>query len=89
VLGFIVVYFMSVAMLTFALMATGLDFLSSFSAIIACINSMGPGLNEVGPAINFQGLNDLKTWICTFTMVLGRLELFTLLILLTPGYWRR
>jgi trk system potassium uptake protein TrkH len=88
VLAFIVVYFMSVSLLTFALMASGLDFVSSFSAIIACINNMGPGLNQVGPATNYQVLTDFQTWICTLTMLLGRLELFTLLILLTPSFWR-
>jgi trk system potassium uptake protein TrkH len=87
VLAFIFVYFMSVATLTFVLMASGLDFMSSFSAIIACINNMGPGLSQVGPASNYQGLSDFQTWVCTFAMILGRLELFTLLILFTPGYW--
>lgn len=88
VLAFIVVYFMSVATLTFLLMADGLDFISSFSAIIACINNMGPGLNQVGPATNYQVLTDFQTWVCTFAMLLGRLELFTLLILFTPAFWR-
>ena len=88
VLAFIVVYFMSVATLTFLLMAGGLDFISSFSAIIACINNMGPGLNQVGPATNYQVLTDFQTWVCTFAMLLGRLELFTLLILFTPAFWR-
>jgi trk system potassium uptake protein TrkH len=88
VLAFVFVYFMSVAIPTFLLMAGGLDFISSFSAIIACINNMGPGLNQVGPAGNYQGLNDFQTWVCTFTMLLGRLELFTVLILFTPSFWR-
>jgi trk system potassium uptake protein TrkH len=89
ILGFIVVYSMSVAFLTFALAASGLDLVSSLSAVIACINNMGPGLNQVGPAANFAGLNDFQTWLLTFAMVLGRLELFTLMILLTPSFWRR
>jgi trk system potassium uptake protein len=89
VLGFIAVYFMSVMALTFILMASGLDFVSSFSAIIACINNMGPGLNQVGPAANYQALSDFQSWVCVFAMVLGRLELFTLLMLFTPAFWRR
>ena len=76
-------------MLTFALIASGLDSISSLSAVIACINNMGPGLNQVGPATNFASLSDYQTWVLTFAMVLGRLELFTLLILLSPGFWRR
>lgn len=88
VLAFIVVYFMSVATLTFLLMAGGLDFISSISAILACINNMGPGLNQVGPATTYQVLTDFQTWVCTLAMLLGRLELFTLLILFTPAFWR-
>jgi trk system potassium uptake protein len=88
VLVFSLVYFVSIVVLSFVLMASGLDFVSSFSAVIACINNMGPGLNQVGPATNYQILTDFQCWVLSFTMVLGRLELFTLLILLTPGYWR-
>jgi len=87
--GFIFLYFYSVIGLSFVLMLSGLDFISSFSAVIACINNAGPGLNQVGPASNFQGLNDFQTWVCTFAMLLGRLELFTLLIVFTPAFWRK
>ncbi|MBI5891362.1 MAG: TrkH family potassium uptake protein [Nitrosomonadales bacterium] len=89
VLGFIFLYFMSVATLTFILLISGLDFITSFSAVIACINNMGPGLNLVGPAGNYQGLSDFQTWVCTFAMLIGRLEIFTVLILFTPAFWRR
>jgi trk system potassium uptake protein TrkH len=89
VLGFIFLYFMSVATLTFLLLLSGLDFISAFSAIIACINNAGPGLGVVGPASNFGVLTDFQTWICTFAMLLGRLEIFTVLILFTPQFWRR
>jgi trk system potassium uptake protein TrkH len=89
VLGFIFVYFMSVVILTLVLVISGLDFLSSFTAIIACINNAGPGLNEVGPATNYAGLNDFQTWICSLAMFIGRIEIFTVLILLTPTFWRK
>ena len=89
VLGFIFLYFMSVVTLTFALLVSGLDFISAFSAIIACINNAGPGLNQVGPAGNYAGLTDFQTWVCTLAMLLGRLEIFTVLILFTPNFWRR
>lgn len=89
VLGFIFLYFMSVSLLTFVLLISGLDFITAFSAIIACINNAGPGLNQVGPASNFQGLTDFQTWICILAMLVGRLEIFTLLILFTPAFWRR
>lgn len=89
VLGFIFLYFMSVAVLTFTLLISGLDFLSAFSAVIACINNAGPGLGVVGPASNYQGLTDFQTWICALSMLIGRLEIFTVLILFTPQFWRR
>lgn len=89
VLGFIFLYFMTVATLVFTLMGSGLDFISSLSAIIACINNAGPGLGVVGPAGNYQGLSDFQTWVCTLAMLAGRLEIFTLLIIFTPHFWRR
>ena len=89
VLGFIFLYFMSVVTLTFALVISGLDFISAFSAIIACINNAGPGLGVVGPAGNFGVLTDFQTWVCTLAMLLGRLEIFTLLIVFTPRFWQR
>jgi trk system potassium uptake protein TrkH len=89
VLGFIFLYFMSVATLTFVLLISGLDFISSFSAIIACINNAGPGLGVVGPASNYGVLTDFQTWVCALAMLIGRLEVFTVLILFTPHFWRR
>jgi trk system potassium uptake protein TrkH len=89
VLAFVVLYFGTVVTLTFLLLLSGLDFLSSFSAIIACINNAGPGLGAVGPSSNYQGLTDFQTWICSLAMLLGRLEIFSALVLLTPAYWRK
>jgi trk system potassium uptake protein TrkH len=89
VLAFVVLYFGTVVVLTFALTASGLDFVSAFSAIIACINNAGPGLGVVGPASNYQGLSDFQTWVCALAMLLGRLEIFSVLVLFTPVYWRK
>ncbi len=89
VLGFIFLYFMTVVTLTFTLLISGLDFISAFSAIIACINNAGPGLGVVGPAGNYGVLTDFQTWVCTIAMLVGRLEIFTVLILFTPHFWRR
>ena len=55
---------------------------------LACINNTGPGLNQVGPATTFEVLTDAQTWVCTFAMLLGRLEVFTLFVVLTPTFWR-
>lgn len=87
--GFIFLYFYSVMALSFTLMLSGLDFISSFSAVIACINNAGPGLNKVGPATNYGILTDFQIWVLSFAMLLGRLELFTLLVLFTPAYWKK
>ena len=89
VLAFVVLYFGTVVVLTFALLLSGLDFLTAFSAIIACINNAGPGLGQVGPAGNYQGLTDFQTWICALAMLLGRLEIFSVLVLFTPTLWRK
>ncbi len=89
VLGFIFVYFMSIVVFTLLLVISGLDFVSAFSAIIACINNAGPGLERVGPATNYASLSDFQTWVCTLTMFLGRIEVFTALIIFTPAFWRK
>ncbi|MDP2431103.1 MAG: potassium transporter TrkG [Pseudomonadota bacterium] len=89
VLAFLFIYVASIVSLSFVLSFTGLDVLTSFSAIVACINNTGPGLGEVGPAHTYAVLNDFQTTVCTFAMLLGRLELFTLLVVLTPAFWRR
>jgi trk system potassium uptake protein TrkH len=89
VLAFIFLYFMTATVLTFALLLTGLDFDSSFSAIVASINNAGPGLGAVGPVQNYGSLTDTQTWICTAAMLLGRLEIFSVLVLFTPTFWRK
>ncbi|HSO83170.1 TrkH family potassium uptake protein [Thiocapsa sp.] len=89
ILGFMFLYAMSIVGLTFLLIFGGLDFISAFTAVIACINNAGPGLGQVGPATNYQSLTDYEIWVLSFTMLLGRLEIFSLLILFTPRFWRK
>ena len=89
VLGFIFLYFMTAAGMTFLLLLSGLDFTSAFSAVIACINNTGPGLGAVGPSRNFAGLTDFQTWLLTATMLLGRLEILSVLVIFTPSFWRK
>lgn len=88
VFGFIHLYTITVVALSFLLLLSGMDFLSAFSAIIATINNAGPGLGSVGPASNFAVLSDFQTWVCTVSMLVGRLEVFVLVVLLTPAFWR-
>ena len=89
VLAFIFVYFMTIVTLTFALLLSEMDFISAFTAVIASVNNMGPGLGQVGPATNYGGLSDFQTWTCALAMFLGRIELFTFLVLFTPTFWRK
>ena len=89
VLAFIFLYFSTVVALTFALLLSGLDLDSSFSAVVASINNTGPGLGAVGPSRNYSGLSDFQTWVCTAAMLLGRLEIFSVLVLFTGMFWRK
>ena len=89
VLGFSFMYMVSIVSLTLVLSATGLDLLTAFSAVVACLNNTGPGLESVGPASNYQALAAFQKWVLAFAMILGRLEIFTLLVVLTPTFWRR
>ena len=89
VLGFIFVYFMSIVLLSLVLVASGLDFVTAFSAIVSCLNNAGPGLGEVGPTATYANLNDFQTWICTLAMFLGRMEILTALVIFTPTFWRK
>jgi len=74
---------------TLLLTATGMDFVSASSAAIACISNTGPGLGVVGPSGTYAPLLPFQKWVCTAAMLLGRLELFTLLVVFTPAFWRR
>jgi trk system potassium uptake protein TrkH len=89
VFTFLAAYASVIAFLTMALAASGLNLVTAASAIVACISNTGPGLNEVGPATTYAVLTDYQTWICSVAMLVGRLELFTVLIIFTRNYWRR
>jgi trk system potassium uptake protein len=87
VIAFMMMYGATLVGLTMLLLFSGLDPVSSFTAVIACVNNIGPGLGEVGPAVNYGGLSDFQTWVCTAGMLLGRLELLSLLVLFTRKFW--
>ena len=89
VLAYMLVYGFTMVGMSLLLTATGLDFLTAFSAVTACINNTGPGLGQVGPATTYAVLTDFQTWLCAIAMLLGRLELFTLLVVFTPAFWRK
>ncbi|MDI1229820.1 MAG: potassium transporter TrkG [Methylobacter sp.] len=89
VTGFIFLYFISIVILVFMLLLSGMDFISAFSAIVACFNNAGPGLNQVGPASNYASLSDFQTGVCAFAMLLGRVQIFSIVILFVPEFWRK
>ena len=85
--GFFALYVASFTVMYLALATTGLDLMTAFSAVAASINNLGPGLGGVGA--HYAEMHDPGKWILCFAMLLGRLEIFTLLVLLTPAFWRK
>ena len=83
--GFFSIYVISFMILLVLMLFTGMDFLSAFSAIGACLNNLGPGLGMV--ADSYSGVSDFGKVILSFAMILGRLEIFTLLVILVPSFW--
>lgn len=84
--GFFAMYLFCYIMICLILLATGLDFTTALTAVGACINNLGPGLGEV--ALHYGDINAISKWMLCFAMLLGRLEVFTLVVLLTPAFWR-
>jgi trk system potassium uptake protein TrkH len=85
--GFFAVYVIAYLTICVLLLITGLDFVTAFTAVGACINNLGPGLGTV--AAHYGDINDPAKWLLCFAMLLGRLEVFTLLVLFTPAFWQR
>ena len=86
VAGFCALYITVYLVLVLLLSADGMDLLTAFSAAAACLNNLGPGLGQV--AVHFQALSDFSTWLMSFAMLVGRLEIFTILVLFTPAFWQ-
>ncbi len=87
--GFFIIYLGLFILSSFLLAGMGVDLVTSFSAVAACIGNIGPGLGEVGPADNFAHLPQLAKWILSLCMVLGRLEIYTVIVLFVPEFWRK
>lgn len=84
--GFAAMYVATYVIFMLGLMAAGHDQVTAFSAVAACLNNMGVGLGEV--ASSFAVLDEFSKWWLSFAMIMGRLELFTVLVLLSPMFWR-
>jgi len=90
VMGFFFLYMLCFAILASLLAAIGLDFITAVSGAATAISNVGPGLGPIiGPAGHFDSLPDSAKWLLSFGMLLGRLELFTVLVMLSPSFWRR
>ena len=89
VLAYVFVYVSCIIVITLLLTVSGADVVTAFSAAVVSMNNTGPGLGQVGPASTYATLNDFQTWICAFAMLLGRLEIFSVLVLFTPAFWRK
>lgn len=89
VVAFTLLYLMVVAIGIFVLALTGMGFQESIGGTITCLGGVGPGLGLVGPAGNFAHVSDLSKWFLSFIMLIGRLELFTVLVLFTKAFWRK
>ncbi len=89
VMAYMLIYGASTIGLTILLLLSGLDIVTAFSAVVATVNNIGPGLGQVGPAANFGVLTDFQTWVCTVAMLLGRLELLAVMVLFIPQFWRK
>ena len=87
--GFMLIYGAVTMGLTMVLLLSGLDIVTAFSAVVATVNNIGPGLGQVGPASNFGVLTDFQLWVLSFAMLMGRLELLSVLVLFTGQFWRR
>jgi trk system potassium uptake protein TrkH len=84
--GFFSVYVVVFALLTLLMMAAGLDQVSAFSAVATCMNNLGPGLGEV--SVTFASVSASGKLLGILAMLLGRLEIFTILVLMAPAFWR-
>jgi trk system potassium uptake protein TrkH len=89
VLAFMLIYGASILGLSLLMLWSGLDMVTAFSAVVALLNNIGPGLGQVGPVNHYGVLTDAQTWLGSFAMMLGRLELLSVWVLLTRVFWRK
>jgi len=88
-MAYMLIYGATTLGLTMLMLLSGLDIVTAFSAVVATVNNIGPGLGLVGPATNFGVLSDFQTWVGTLGMLMGRLELLAVIVLFAPEFWRK
>ena len=89
VIGFFVLYIFILLIVTLAVTAAGNDILTSFSTALVTLGNIGPGFGKIGPTLNYQFFPDIIKWILSFAMMIGRLELYTVLVLFTGEFWKK
>ena len=87
--GFMTLYLLLIAISVIIVSGTGADLITSVTSVIACIGNVGPGLGNVGPVDNYYGMSTLAKWILSLDMLLGRLEIYTVLVLFIPRFYRK
>lgn len=89
VMAYMLIYGATTLGLTMLMLLSGLDIVTAFSAVVATVNNIGPGLGQVGPSANFGVLSDFQTWVGSLGMLMGRLELLAVMVLFVPEFWRK
>jgi trk system potassium uptake protein TrkH len=89
VLAFVLLYFMIIAIGSIILSFSGMGFYESISGMVTCLSDVGPGLAQIGPTQNFSEIPDFSKWFLSIIMLIGRLELFTVLLIITPAFWKK
>jgi trk system potassium uptake protein TrkH len=89
IMGFFILFVFLFIIGTFAMSAMGLDLVTAFGAVAATLGNIGPGLGGVGPTDNYANIPLIGKWLLSFFMLAGRLEVFTVIILFSPSFWRK
>ena len=90
IISFFFIYILLFILSSVILSFLGLDFLTALSASASAISNVGPGVGEIiGPNGNYSGINEIGKWVLAFTMLIGRLEIFTILVLFSKNFWKK
>ncbi len=89
VVGFIIIYLGLMTISSLLIAAMGVDFVTSLASVLACVSNIGPGFGQVGPASNFAMMPDPAKWVLSLCMILGRLEIYTIIVLMVPEFWKK
>jgi trk system potassium uptake protein TrkH len=87
--GFLFLFIFVCIIATISMTALGIDIITSATTVVSAMSNVGPALGEAGPAENYASIPDAGKWILTFCMLIGRLEVYTVLILFVPHFWKK